>query len=72
MQIIAEEMNPQDVQQLVTAPDMVLGLDSSIHYRGLGKPHPRGQGTFPRIFAEYVRNQKLLLTLEAAVHRAAD
>jgi N-acyl-D-amino-acid deacylase len=69
IQIIAEEMNEQDVQQLITAPDMVFGSDSSIHYRGLGRPHPRGQGTFPRIFAEYVRNQKLL-TLEAAVRRA--
>lgn len=69
IQIIAEEMTARDVQQLMAAPDMVFGSDSSIHYRGLGKPHPRGGGTFPRIFAEHVRNQKLL-TLEAAVHRA--
>ena len=69
VQIIAEEMNAQDVQQLITAPDMVYGSDSSIHYRGLGQPHPRGMGTFPRIFAEDVRDQKLL-TLEDAVHRA--
>lgn len=69
IQIIAEEMTEQDVHQLIAAPDMVFGSDSSIHYRGLGKPHPRGQGTFPRIFAEYVRNQKLL-TLEAAVRHA--
>ena len=69
VQIIAEEMAEQDVQKLVVAPDMVFGSDSSIHYRGVGQPHPRGEGTFPRIFAEYVRNQKLL-TLEDAIHRA--
>ncbi|MDR3674495.1 MAG: amidohydrolase family protein [Acidobacteriota bacterium] len=68
VQIIAEVMNKQDVGELLAAPDMVIGSDSSIHYRGLGRPHPRGQGTFPRILAEYVRNQQLL-TLEAAVHR---
>jgi N-acyl-D-amino-acid deacylase len=69
IQIIAEEMSRQDVRQLITAPDMVFGSDSSVHYRGLGRPHPRGAGTFPRIFAEYVRNQKLL-TLQDAVRRA--
>ena len=69
IQIIAEEMSEQDVRQLITAPDMVFGSDSSVHYRGLGQPHPRGAGTFPRIFAEYVRHQKLL-TLEDAVRRA--
>jgi N-acyl-D-amino-acid deacylase len=69
VQVIAEEMSEPDVRQLITAPDMVFGSDSSVHYRGLGRPHPRGAGTFPRIFAEFVRDEKLL-TLEDAVHRA--
>jgi N-acyl-D-amino-acid deacylase len=69
IQIIAQEMNEQDVQQLMAAPDMVFGSDSSVHYRGVGRPHPRGQGTFPRIFGEYMRHLKLF-TLEEAVHRS--
>ena len=69
VQIVAAEMSEADVRQIITAPDMVFGSDSSIHYRGLGRPHPRGAGTFPRVFAEYVRDQKLL-TLPEAVHRS--
>ncbi len=69
VQIIADEMSEPDVRQLITAPDMVFGSDSSVHYRGLGRPHPRGAGTFPRIFTEYVRNLKLL-TLEESVRRS--
>ena len=53
-----DEMSEADVRQLITAPDMVFGSDSSIHYRGVGRPHPRGAGTFPRIFAEYVRDRE--------------
>ncbi|KHF36991.1 N-acyl-D-aspartate deacylase [Paenibacillus sp. P1XP2] len=33
-----------------------------------GKPHPRSYGTFPRLFAEYVRKNKIL-TLEQAVRK---
>jgi N-acyl-D-amino-acid deacylase len=35
-----------------------------------GKPHPRCYGTYPRIFGHYVRETGVL-TLEAAVHKAA-
>lgn len=69
IQMIAEAMSECDLQQILTAPDVVFSSDSSVHYRGVGRPHPRGSGTFPRIFAEYVRKQKLL-TLEEAVRRA--
>lgn len=69
IQIIAEEMSEGDVRQLIQAPEMCFGSDSSIHYRGLGRPHPRGAGTFPRVFAEYVRELKLV-PLEEAVRRA--
>jgi N-acyl-D-amino-acid deacylase len=69
VQVIAEEMSEQDLRSLVGAPEMAFGSDSSVHYRGLGRPHPRGSGTFPRVFAEYVRNLKLL-SVEEAVRRA--
>ncbi|MGI8783542.1 MAG: N-acyl-D-amino-acid deacylase family protein [Acidobacteriota bacterium] len=35
---------------------------------GLSRPHPRSYGTFPRVFAEYVRKRKTL-TLEQAVQK---
>ena len=35
-----------------------------------GKPHPRCYGTYPRILGHYVRETGVL-TLEAAVHKAA-
>jgi len=69
IQIIAEEMSDQDVRQLMQAPEICFGSDSSIHYHGLGRPHPRGAGTFPRILAEYVRELKIL-PLEEAARRA--
>lgn len=69
IQIIAEEMSEQDLRQIITAPEMFFGSDSSVHYRGVGRPHPRGSGTFPRIFGEYVRELKLI-RLEDAVRRA--
>jgi dihydroorotase/N-acyl-D-amino-acid deacylase len=69
IQIISEEMNENDVRALLRAPDVVFGSDSSVRYRGMGRPHPRGAGTFPRVFAEYVRNLRLL-ALEDAVRRA--
>ncbi len=69
IQIIAEEMSEQDLRQIITSPEIFFGSDSSVHYRGVGRPHPRGSGTFPRIFGEYVRELKLL-RLEDAVRRA--
>jgi N-acyl-D-amino-acid deacylase len=69
IQVIAQEMDEADVRALMRIPEMAFGSDSSVHYEGLGRPHPRGAGTFPRVFAEYVRGLHLL-TLEEAVHRA--
>ena len=33
-----------------------------------GSPHPRGAGSFPRVYAKYVRERKAL-TLEQAIHK---
>jgi len=42
-----------------TSPDGILGQDH---------PHPRAYGTFPRILAKYVREEKVL-TLEDAIRK---
>ena len=69
VQVIAQEMSEADVRSLIRIPEMAFGSDSSVHYEGLGRPHPRGAGTFPRILAEYVRAQRLV-SLAEAIHRA--
>lgn len=69
VQIISEEMSERDVRQIITAPEIAFGSDSSVRQWGLGRPHPRAWGTYPRVFAECVRNLKLM-TLEEAVRRA--
>ena len=68
VQIVADVILETDLRRILSSPGAVIGSDSSVHYPGWGRPHPRGSGAFPRIFAEYVRRQKLF-SLEDAVHR---
>ncbi len=68
LQIVADVSDEGDLRRILSWPGAVIGSDSSVHYPGWGRPHPRGEGTFPRIFAEYVRQQRLF-SLEEAVHR---
>src|SRR5207249_4606081 len=50
----------------------MVGSDSAIRYNdGECAPHPRGWGTFPRVFRTLVRARKIL-TPEEAVHRMTD
>ncbi|MBI3650585.1 MAG: amidohydrolase family protein [Acidobacteria bacterium] len=70
-QAIYADMNEGDVEQIVTAPFGVFGSDSAVRdVEGQYKPHPRGCGTFPRIFRIYVR-EKQLLSLSAAVRKTS-
>ena len=64
--VIAHAMHERDVRRVFAHPETMVGTDGFPLREG--KPHPRTYGTFPRVFAEYVRKEKLL-TLEAAVHR---
>ncbi|WP_372663359.1 amidohydrolase family protein [Cohnella sp.] len=59
-------MSDDDVSQVV-AWDYSLVVSDSLHC-DTGKPHPRLYGTFPRLFAHYVRERKLL-SLEQAVRK---
>jgi N-acyl-D-amino-acid deacylase len=64
--IVYFHMSDDDVKQVV-AWDRSLIASDSLHC-GEGKPHPRLYGTFPRLFAKYVRAEKAL-TLEQAVRK---
>jgi N-acyl-D-amino-acid deacylase len=59
-------MSDADVRQVV-AWDKSLIASDSLHC-DTGKPHPRLYGTFPRVFAKYVRTEKVL-SLEQAVRK---
>ena len=62
--IVVESMSEEDVQKIVSAPDVLIGSDgTSLAPYGTtsqGKPHPRFYGTFPRALGRYVRDLGLL------------
>jgi N-acyl-D-amino-acid deacylase len=59
-------MSEDDLATNVKHPLMMVGSDGVPDLEGL--PHPRLYGTFPRVFAEYVRGRGLIC-LEEAVRR---
>lgn len=69
--IVAHGLSEDDVRRVMRSPYMMVGSDgravSPRGILGLGKPHPRGYGTFPRVLGHYVREG--VLTLQEAVRR---
>ena len=65
-------MSEADVTTGLQAPFVTIGTDSSaLRAEGLlarGAPHPRSYGTFPRVLAKYVREEKTM-SLQDAVQR---
>jgi len=65
-------MSEEDVARVMRSPVGMFGSDgSAISPRGTlgrGKPHPRYYGTFPRVLAKYVREERVL-SLEEAVRK---
>jgi N-acyl-D-amino-acid deacylase len=71
-QAIYADMAEPDVDRVVVYPHGVFGSDSAVRDPdGQYKPHPRGAGTFPRVFRQYVR-EKRLLELSQAVRKASE
>ena len=78
-QMIYFDMDEADVRAVMALPGTMFSTDSAVRADGMkAKPHPRGMGTFPRVFASYVfgRADALggatgapLLTLPEAVRR---
>lgn len=70
-QAIYADMDEADVKQALTNPYCVFGSDSAVRDpENTYKPHPRGMGTFPRIFGRYVRETRSL-DLRQAVRKAS-
>lgn len=64
--IVYFHMSDDDVTQVIGYEKSLIASDSL--YCQTGKPHPRTYGTFPRVFARYVR-EKRVLSLEQAVRK---
>ena len=70
-QAVYADMNDQDVAEVAAYPFCVFGSDSAVRDPAADYlPHPRGCGTFPRVFRKYVIEQSLL-SIEAAIHKAS-
>jgi N-acyl-D-amino-acid deacylase len=59
-------MSDEDVRHVIQWENSLIASDS-LHCE-TGKPHPRLYGTFPRVFAKYVRDDRVL-SLEQAVRK---
>lgn len=64
--IVYFHMSDDDVKQVISW-DKSLIISDSLHCE-TGKPHPRLYGSFPRVFAKYVREDRVL-SLEEAVRK---
>jgi N-acyl-D-amino-acid deacylase len=55
--------------EIASRPSSMFGSDSAIRYSGGDYlPHPRGWGTFPRVFAQLVRREQVV-SLDEAIRR---
>ncbi|KON30269.1 hypothetical protein AC482_04365 [miscellaneous Crenarchaeota group-15 archaeon DG-45] len=69
--IVSFGMSEDDVRRVMRSPYMMVGSDGrAVAPRGIlgmGKPHPRYYGTFPRVLGHYVREG--VLSLQEAVRK---
>lgn len=65
---IYHAMDEQDIIRIMQHPWAMFETDGDAVGHGLGFPHPRSYGSFPRVLARYVREQGVL-TLEEAIRR---
>lgn len=70
-QAIFADMHEEDVALVLENPFCLIGSDSGVRDpEAAYKPHPRGAGTFPRIFCRYVQEAQRL-DVAAAVRKAS-
>lgn len=65
---IYHSMDEEDVKRIMQHPFAMFETDGDPVGYGVGFPHPRTYGSFPRVIGRYVREQKVL-TLEEAIRR---
>jgi dihydroorotase/N-acyl-D-amino-acid deacylase len=66
--VVYHVVDERDVQRIMRHPMTMIASDGALSRPGIGHPHPRSYGTFPRVLGRYVREQQVL-SLEEAIHR---
>jgi N-acyl-D-amino-acid deacylase len=70
--IVIFSMSEEDVRTVMRSMYSMFGTDgyalAPYGAIGMGKPHPRCYGTFPRVLGKYVREEKVL-TLQEAIRK---
>ena len=61
-------MDEKDVERIMQHPQTMIASDGRLVAPGIGHPHPRWYGTFPRVLGHYVR-EKGIITLAEAIHK---
>lgn len=61
-------MDEQDVERIMQHPQTMIASDGRLVQPGMGHPHPRWYGTFPRVLGHYVR-EKSIIPLSEAIHK---
>ena len=64
--VVSFNMQEDDIQRFMAQPWTMTSSDGGLVRPGVGKPHPRSYGTFPRKIRRYVLEQRLL-DLETAI-----
>jgi N-acyl-D-amino-acid deacylase len=64
--VVSFNMSMDDIDQIMRQPWTMTSSDGGLTLPGVGKPHPRNNGAFPRKLALFVRERKTV-TLEAAL-----
>ncbi len=65
---IYHAMEEKDVEKIMQHPLTMIASDGRLSSPGIGHPHPRAYGTFPRVLGKYVREKKLL-SLQEAIYK---
>lgn len=62
---IYHAMDEKDVENILKFPQTMIASDGRLSSPGIGHPHPRSYGTFPKILGTYVRDKKIISLTEA-------
>jgi dihydroorotase/N-acyl-D-amino-acid deacylase len=65
---IYHSLSEEDLQRIIRFPWTMHASDGGVAKPGMGFPHPRTYGTFPRVIARYVKELGIL-TLEEAIRK---
>jgi N-acyl-D-amino-acid deacylase len=62
-------MDESDVREFLQDPNIMVSTDGGLTSFGVGVPHPRNYGTYPRLLGHYVREEGIL-ELEEAIRKS--